>query len=156
MGSKDKRILGAASQSARKVSVVQYDALELPQAQEAGKAAVVFAQAAEDREGRIGALNEIAMFYCYQGDGQRAQRYARRALTIPDVSLEQEATAHLCLGRALGLLTEKRNSATHLDKAREIGADLPPSHTRNSSATWASRSTTKASGRPHTAPSARR
>ncbi len=124
-GSKDTRLLRAASSLAREVSLVQYDAREISQAQVSGKLAVTFAQAIEDREGQANALNELAMFYCYEGDGQRGQQFARRALTISDMSPEQEATAYTWLGRALGLLNEKRSSVTNLDKAQEIGTALP-------------------------------
>ncbi|MDX6741620.1 hypothetical protein [Actinocorallia sp. A-T 12471] len=121
---KDTRFLSAASSLARHVSLVEYDARRLPQAKEAGKLAVVFARAADDHTGQIGALNELSMFGAYEGDGLNSHLYARQALTIPDVTPEEEAAAHVNFGRSLGLLNEKRNSALHLDRAREIGEGL--------------------------------
>ncbi|WP_106398433.1 hypothetical protein [Actinocorallia populi] len=123
-GSRDTRLLGSASALARQVSLVQYDARRLPQAQEAGKLAVAFARAGQDHDARVGALNELAMFYAYQGDGRRGEWYARQALALPEISPAWEARASLQLGRALGLLGEKRHSAMSLDRAREVGTDL--------------------------------
>ncbi|GAA2732500.1 hypothetical protein [Actinocorallia aurantiaca] len=124
-GSKDVRLLGAASELARKVSLVQYDACRLPQAQEAGKLAASFARAGQDRDRQVSALNELAMFSCYRGDGRHGEWYARQALTVPGISPASEARASMGLGRALGLLGEKRHSSMSLDRARTIGTDLP-------------------------------
>ncbi|MEO3783396.1 hypothetical protein ABGB12_08710 [Actinocorallia sp. B10E7] len=123
-GSKDTRLLKTASSLARQVSLVQYDARRLPQAQEAGKLAVAFAHASQDHDGQVSALNELSMFYAYQGDGQRGEWYARQALTVPEISSEQESQASARLGRSLGLLGEKRHSSVSLDRAREVGTDL--------------------------------
>ncbi|WP_106398404.1 hypothetical protein [Actinocorallia populi] len=121
---KDTRLCSAASELARKVSLIQYDARRLPQAQEAGKLAVAFARAGQDRDKQVSALNELAMFHSYQGDGRRGEWYARQALTVPGISPACEARASMSLGRALGLLGEKRHSAMSLGRAREIGTDL--------------------------------
>jgi hypothetical protein len=126
-GSKDTRLLKAASRLARQASLVHYDARRLPQAQEAGKLAVAYARAGQDHDGQAHALNELSMFYAYQGDGRRGEWYARQALTVPDLSPMREAQASARLGRSLGLLGEKRHSALALDRAQEIGNDLPDS-----------------------------
>jgi len=124
-GSKDTRLLRAASELARKISLIQYDARRLPQAQEAGKLAVVFAQAGQDQEAQANALDELSMFYSYQGDGRRGEWYARQALALPGISPLREARASESLGRSLGLLGEKRHAAMSLDRARQIATDLP-------------------------------
>ena len=124
-GTKDTRLLSAASSLARNVSVAHYDARLLPQAQESGKLAVAFARAAGDHAGQARALNELSMIYSYEGDGQRGERYARQALTTPEISPDQESRAYMRLGRALGLLNERRHASTALDKAREVGDDIP-------------------------------
>lgn len=123
--SKDTRLLSAASSLARQVSLVHYDIKDLPQAQEAGKLAAVFAERAGDSDGQASALNELSVFYLYDKDGQRGQYYARRALTVPDISIERESQAHANLGGALGILNEKKNASTHLNRAQEIGVELP-------------------------------
>ncbi len=123
--SKDTRLLQASSSLARQVSLVQYDARRLPQAQEAGRLAAALARAGQDHEGRVSALNELSMYYCYGGDAQRGEWYARQALTVPDISPVQESRASARLGRALGLLGEKRHSVTALDRSRQIANDLP-------------------------------
>ena len=123
-GGKDDRLLKAASSLARQVSLVQYDARRLPQAQEAGRLAAAFARAGGDNDAQAWALNELAMFHAYQGDGRRGEWYARQALTVPDISPTREARASMQLGRALGLLGEKRHSSMSLDRAREFGTGL--------------------------------
>ncbi|WP_148086064.1 tetratricopeptide repeat protein [Actinocorallia herbida] len=102
-----------------------YDARKMPEAQKAAHLSVVYAQACGDHEGQANALNCLSTFYGYAQDGERARVYAGRALTVPELSREQEARAYSRLGRSLGLLNEKRQAMTHLDKAREVGEDLP-------------------------------
>jgi len=124
-GSKDARLLSAASSLARQISLVHYDARQISHAQEAGKLAVAFAQAAKNPGQQVSALNVMSVLYSYEGDGHRGQQYARQALTIPDIPPEEEAVAYTRLGRALGLLHEKRHSAMALDRAQEIASGLP-------------------------------
>jgi predicted XRE-type DNA-binding protein len=124
-GSKDTRLFRAASSLARKISLVQYDARALPQAQETGRLAAAFARAGQDPEGQVSAFNELSMFYAYTGDGKRAEWYARQALAVPEISPVHESRTAARLGRALGLLGEKRHASVSLDKAREVATDLP-------------------------------
>ncbi|MCD0449021.1 hypothetical protein LO762_07430 [Actinocorallia sp. API 0066] len=125
MGGKDARLRRAASSLARNVAIAQYNTHELPQAHKAGRFAFALAQSVGDHEGQAASLNELSMFSAFEGDGLHAMQYARQALTVPDISLEIEASAHMRLGRALGLLSESRAASTHLDKAQEIGSGLP-------------------------------
>lgn len=122
---KDVRLLGAASQLARQVSRVQYDARKLPQAQESGKISAILARQAKDDSGQSDALNELSSFYSYGQDGYHGERWARQALSVPGISPWQEAQGFVSLGRALGLLREKRHSYAALEKAQEIGSELP-------------------------------
>ncbi len=124
VGSKDRRLLSAASSLAEQVSGVHYDARDLPQARKAGKLAAAFAQLADDREQQARAFNDLSVFYCYESDGARGERYARLALATPGISPMWEAQASVSLGRALGLLHEKRHSSIVLDRVRQIAAEL--------------------------------
>ncbi|GAB2808264.1 hypothetical protein GCM10022221_01950 [Actinocorallia aurea] len=124
--SRDPRLLSSASSLARQVALVHYDSAGLPEAEAIARTAVAYAHAAGDGDKQVLALNNLAMFCAYAGDGHRGQQYARRALTVPDASPGREAQAHMQLGRALGLLNEKRASATHLTRAQQLGADHLP------------------------------
>lgn len=122
---RDGKLTRAAAVLAHHVAIVHYNADDLPEAHKSGKLAFVLAQMCQDHEGQADALNGLALFSAYQRDGLRTQQYARQALTVPDISPESEATAHMRLGRALGMLSEARASRTHLDRAQEISSELP-------------------------------
>lgn len=125
-GSKDRRLLSAASALARNVALVKYDAQDMPGAEEACKLAAAFGREAGDGEASAHALRDLSMLCSFQGKAGPAAFFAQEALKTPDLSTRDAAFALMQLGRGLGLAQgREREAKAALAKAQEIGGSLP-------------------------------
>ncbi|HEX2315411.1 MAG TPA: helix-turn-helix transcriptional regulator [Thermomonospora sp.] len=121
---KNRRLLSACSELARKASLVLYDAQRLKDAERAGALAVRLARQAEDTSAEIDAYRELSMFASYQGNGRVGAEYAERALALiktTDATSAQRAQVIMRLGRALGFVPGQEHRArAKLDAARTV------------------------------------
>lgn len=126
INSRNRDLHMAASDLARKASLVLFDARRLEAAEQVGGLALTLARRADYVEGAAHAYENLCTF-CSRGDQNRAAAYARRGLQIPELPDENRARLNVRLSTALARVkgrSSQRMTRAAMDEA--LGVDAVP------------------------------